>query len=138
MMAAATVKRVGGTTMHPPRMPMARGISPPESFPLSAGVTDFSIARSIVPSMGFTMKGIAARPAAVGIALAHSASTCATARPSAVALTTQRMKEPGQNTDASICHVKVSRETMAPRFSFWSSSVFGWLGGGSGEAGVRV
>ena len=36
--------------------------------------------------------------------------------------TTQRMKEPGQNTDASICHVNVSSEVIAPRFSFSSAS----------------
>ena len=65
----------------------------------------------------------AARPAAVGTALAHSASMCAAARPSAVAFTTQRMKEPGQNTEASICQVKVSSATMAPRLVFWDSSV---------------
>jgi hypothetical protein len=40
-----------------------------------------------------------------------------------VAFTTQRMNDPGQNTDASICQVKVSRDTIAPRFIFWDSSV---------------
>ena len=129
-MAAATVKRVGGTTMHPPRMPMARGISPPESFPLSAGVTDFSIARSIVPSMGFTMKGIAARPAAVGIALAHSASTCATARPSAVALTTQRMKGRARTRREYLPREGVEGDDGAALLLVLV--VFGWLGGGGG------
>jgi hypothetical protein len=33
------------------------------------------------------------------------------------------MNDPGQNTDASICQVKVSRDTIAPRFIFWDSSV---------------
>merc|ERR1719487_2236593 len=72
----------------------------------------------MVPSMGLTLKGMAARPAAVGIALATSApraeSRCAAATATAVALTTQRMKDPGQNTEASICQVRVSRATMAP------------------------
>jgi hypothetical protein len=51
-----------------------------------------------------------------------------------VALTTQRMKDPGQNTEASSCQVRVSRVTMAPRFTFWDSSVE-WRGGE--EAGNR-
>ena len=110
--------------MHPAMTASATPASEaPSILPLSALDTDISMAVSMVPSMGFTMKGMAARPAAVGTALAHSASTCAAARPSAVAFTTQRMKEPGQNTEASICQVKVSSATMAPRLVFWDSSV---------------
>ena len=76
MMAAATEKRVGGTARQAPMVARATPASwTPSMRPLSALVTDISMAVSTVPSMGLTMKGIAAMPATVGIALATSAPT---------------------------------------------------------------
>ena len=49
-------------------------------MPLSALETDISMAVSMVPSMGLTMKGIAARPTTVGSALAMSPSMWPSAR----------------------------------------------------------
>mmetsp|Transcript_6937 Transcript_6937/g.22843 ORF Transcript_6937/g.22843 Transcript_6937/m.22843 type:complete len:258 (-) Transcript_6937:10-783(-) len=76
------------------------------------------------------MNGIAAKPIKVGnnrstskpcAASWSNALTSALASAKFVVATTTRMNDPGQNTDASICHVTVSNATVTACLA-WSSS----------------
>ena len=77
------------------------------------------MAASTATSIGFTMKGIDARPTSVGKAKLRSTPSVASgggsggacATPKEAAATTARMMEPGQRTLASTCHESVSRPT---------------------------